>query len=65
MCLVNGKRIAQLYYCGCTDFLLLLKQRIIPRLVWLSGLSADLQTIKVTGWIPSQGPCLDCGPGPQ
>ena len=34
-------------------------------LVWLSGLSAGLQTKKVTSSIPSQGTCPPCRPCPQ
>ena len=35
-----------------------IKKSLKPWLVWLSGL-------RVAGSIPSQGPCLGCGPGPQ
>ena len=35
-----------------------------PCLVWLSGLSAGLQT-RVASSIPSQGTCLGCRSGPQ
>ena len=38
---------------------------MLPWLVWLSELSASLQTQGVTCLIPSQGTCLGCRPGPQ
>ena len=34
-----------------------------PWLVWLSGLSNGLWT--KGSWVPSQGTCLSCRPGPQ
>ena len=39
------------------------KNKFMPWLVWLSGLSAGLQT-RVTGSIPRQSTRLGCGPGP-
>ena len=37
-----------------------IKKKKLPWPVWLSGLSAGLQTIKVAGSIPSQGTCQGC-----
>ena len=38
---------------------------IFSALAGVAQWSTSLQTRKVTGSIPSQGTCLDCGPGPQ
>ena len=32
---------------------------------WTQWIECWLVNRKVAGWIPSQGTCLGCGPGPQ
>ena len=43
-----------------------LKYKVLPWLVWFSGLSTDWPVNqRIASSIPGQGTCLGCGPGPR